>query len=414
MGDRFTPWICCQIGAREHYAIPRALQATHQLAQLFTDAWVPPQSGLQNIPGTPLKALQERFHPDLAHANIQAFTLDLLRFELTQRLTQKADWDLIIARNHWFQNRVIQRLKAIAPQLRHGATLPILFAYSYAALQIIRYAKQQGWRVILGQIDPGPREEQIVQQEHLRYPDLAPHWTSAPSSYWQDWHQECALADRIIVNSTWSQQALLQVGIPDSKITIIPLAYNPPVLDQTFERHYPPAFSAERPLRVLFLGQIILRKGVAALFDAIQQLRHAPIEFWFVGSPGITPPEALSEYKNLRWIGTVSRSTVAQYYRDADVFIFPTLSDGFGLTQLEAQAWKLPLIVSPFCGTVAIDHQNGLRLTQVTGAAIANALQYCLDHPQQLAAFSKHSVRMEPYSLEQLRQHLTTVFQHGA
>jgi glycosyltransferase involved in cell wall biosynthesis len=381
---------------------------------LFTDAWVPPQSILQQLPGASFKALKERFHPDLNQATIQAFTPDLLRFELTQRLQKKADWNLIIARNHWFQQCVIQRLKTSAPQMNTGATPPILFAYSYAALRIIRYAKQQGWRVILGQIDPGPREEQIVQQEHRTHPDLAPHWSGAPPSYWKDWLQECALADRILVNSEWSKQALLDAGISASKLSIVPLAYSPPVIDQTFTRQYPPAFSPERPLRVLFLGQIILRKGVAALLEAIQQLRHAPIEFWFVGTQGIMLPESFAEYENLRWIGSVPRSAVAEYYRDADVFLFPTLSDGFGLTQLEAQAWKLPLIVSPFCGTVAIHHQNGLRLEQVTGDAIANALQYCLHHPQQLAAFSKHSTRVENYSLKQLQQHLTTIVQNGA
>ena len=37
-------WLCCQLGAREHYAIPRALFRIGMLGCLVTDAWVPPSS----------------------------------------------------------------------------------------------------------------------------------------------------------------------------------------------------------------------------------------------------------------------------------------------------------------------------------------------------------------------------------
>ena len=42
-------WICCQLGAREHYAIPRALSRLGTLDWLITDAWVPPSSILAKI-----------------------------------------------------------------------------------------------------------------------------------------------------------------------------------------------------------------------------------------------------------------------------------------------------------------------------------------------------------------------------
>ena len=84
---------------------------------------------------------------------------------------------------------------------------------------------------------------------------------------------------------------------------------------------------------------------------------------------------------NIRWIGGVPRSRVKDYYQEADVFLFPTLSDGFGLTQLEAQAWKLPLIVSPFCGKIVQDNINGLILSEVTGNLLADKLLFCLNNP---------------------------------
>ena len=48
-----------------------------------------------------------------------------------------------------------------------------------------------GWTTILGQIDPGPFEEEIVAAEAEREPSLVPDWTPAPADYWKSWREEC-------------------------------------------------------------------------------------------------------------------------------------------------------------------------------------------------------------------------------
>ena len=48
-------WICCQLGSREHYAIPRVLQQNNRLTVLITDAWVRPQSPISYLPDARLK-----------------------------------------------------------------------------------------------------------------------------------------------------------------------------------------------------------------------------------------------------------------------------------------------------------------------------------------------------------------------
>ncbi|WP_246259641.1 glycosyltransferase family 4 protein [Oxynema aestuarii] len=328
----------------------------------------------------------------------------MIRFELVQRIQKTTGWERIIARNYWFQEQAVQCLKTLTPQLN---CRPTLFAYSYAALELFRYAKSRGWHTILGQIDPGPVEEKLVLEEHSRYPHYQSIWQPAPPHYWDSWREECSLADRIVVNSPWSSQALQQASIPANKIDVVPLAYEPPEQARDFVRTYPPAFSVERRLRVLFLGQVILRKGIAALLEAAKLLRDQPIEFWLVGSPGIARSQP--EQERVQWIGTVPRSAVVEYYQKADIFVFPTLSDGFGLTQLEAQAWKLPVVASRFCGEVVKDRVNGLTLQEVTGEAIADALLFCLNHPHQLEMFSQQSTNTTCFSLSQLQHHLQSV-----
>lgn len=397
-------WICCQLGAREHYAIPRALHKAGQLNHLITDAWVSPSSALSQLPRAFLASLRDRFHTDLAQASVHAFTGSLVRFEIAQRIQKSSGWQPIIARNYWFQRQAVQLLdNSITPRLN---SRPTLFAYSYAALELLRYAKTRGWRTILGQIDPGPVEENLVLEEHTRHSTYQSNWQPAPPEYWFNWQEECSLADRIIVNSLWSSQALQQAGIPANKIDIIPLAYEPPQA-YSFVRTYPLAFSAERPLRVLFLGQVNLRKGIAALLEAVELLRDQLIEFWLVGSQDIAQPSQ-DKHSRIRWIGSIPRSATAKYYQLADVFVFPTLSDGFGLTQLEAHTWKLPIIASRYCGEVVQDRVNGLILREVTGEAIAESLLFCLNNPQSLEAFARNT-NISCFGLSQLQHYLQTL-----
>lgn len=115
MIQNFSSWICCQLRAREHYAIPRVLHQAGQLAHLFTDAWVLPQSALNRLPTPFLTNLRERFNADLASASVHANTCSLIRFEVAQRLQRTSGWERPIGRNHWFQQQAVQLLDAIAP-----------------------------------------------------------------------------------------------------------------------------------------------------------------------------------------------------------------------------------------------------------------------------------------------------------
>ena len=398
-------WIICQLGAREHYAIPRALHQAGQLQGLITDAWVTPHSILHYVPG--LKSLCDRYHPDLNTAPIRAFTTSLIQFEFIHRYRAKTDWEHMMARNDWFQEQVLTQLQLFKSQINRSS---IFFCYSYAALKLLRYAKQQGWPTVLGQIDPGILEERIVAEEHAKYPDLAPNWKSAPSQYWQRWKQECELADQIVVNSEWSKQLLEKAGVSSGKIKIVPLIYQPSKVTENFVRTYPSEFTKERPLRVLFLGLITIRKGIRVCLQAIEELKEDPIEFWFVGPEQINIPVHLRNNPKVHWLGPVGRSEVQYYYQQADVFLFPSLSDGFGLTQLEAQTWKLPIIASRCCGQVVQNSYNGFLLDFSSAQEIAQKLRVFQKHPSELKKMSQNSKQTNFNSQTTLQEKLNSLF----
>jgi glycosyltransferase involved in cell wall biosynthesis len=385
------------LGAREHYAIPRALHRAGRLAELITEAWAPPRSVWGLVPH---KNLRERHHPDLSHAPVRSWTARAMGFELLSRLRSLRGWRQIVRRNAWFQRKVVSALSAHQPSTLNPQ--PVLFSYSYTALRPFEFAKARGWRTVLGQIDPGPVEERIVAELHRAHPGRAGHWEPAPPEYWRDWRRECEQADRIIVNSRWSRQALVQEGVADGKITVIPLAYEPPPGSAQFRREYPAAFTPERPLRVLFLGQANLRKGIGLVLEIMRECRDDPVEFWMVGPVQVSVPEPLRRSRSVRWFGAVPRGEVAGFYQRADLFLFPTFSDGFGLTQLEARAWRLPILTSQHCGEVVIDGVDGLVLKDLTAARLAAAVRDCARHPERLRAFAEAGGLASRFSLEQV------------
>jgi glycosyltransferase involved in cell wall biosynthesis len=198
----------------------------------------------------------------------------------------------------------------------------------------------------------------------------------------------------------------MEEGVPEEKIRTVPLAYQSPVETANFRRSYPDAFTHHRPLRVLFLGQINLRKGTAVILEAIRRLRNEPVEFWFVGPRQMELSVEWLSDKQVRWLGAVPRSETQRYYQEADAFLFPTFSDGFGLTQLEAQAWKLPIIASRFCGDVVRDGINGMLLKKVSAEAIVETIYSLMADPGRLNFMSRNAVVCSDFGVDQLGSHL--------
>src|SRR5437016_3144556 len=403
-------WLCCQLGAREHYAIPRALLRVDMLAYLLTDAWVPPSSLLRKICRRG-SSLAERFHDTLPDARVTAFNSSLILFEMLARARCLRGWAKIIARNCWFQRKVVAFLRCEISTIKYQ---PILLSYSYTALEPFRYAKAHGWKTLLVQIDPGPEEEAIVAEEAARVRELAAGWQPAPTEYWALWREECKLADRILVNSEWSREALVRRGVPRERVSVVPLAYEVTgLLDQKTttpqEREYPDRFTFERPMRVLFLGLINLRKGVARLLEAARILRDEPVEFWMVGPVETAYASPIGNAGRVKWFGPVTRNQATEFYRNADVFILPTLSDGFAITQLEAQAHGLPVIASKFCGKVVDNGLDGIVLEEPTAACIAAAVRDCIADTDRLQTLAAASRLRDEFTIESLAEQLQKV-----
>ena len=135
-------------------------------------------------------------------------------------------------------------------------------------------------------------------------------------------------------------------------------------------------------------------------------LRDEPVEFWIAGPVQVATATIKAHEARVKWFGPVTRKQAIEKYRAADVFILPTLSDGFAITQLEAQAHGLPVITSRFCGGVIESGRNGIILEEPSAACIAAAIRDCIADPTRLQNFAAASRVTNEFTIDALAQRL--------
>jgi glycosyltransferase involved in cell wall biosynthesis len=235
-------------------------------------------------------------------------------------------------------------------------------------LETLELLRQRGVFSVVDQVDPGLAEEEIVLDEVERWPGWATFPSRMPESYWDRLKAEWELANIVLVNSAWSANALVKQGVPRDKLIVVPLAID-------LHHAQPPRIArAQGPLNVLWLGSIILRKGIPYLIEAARRLANQSIQFLLAGPLGISPEAVRTFPPNVKLLGRVTRDQLSQIYRQAHLFVLPTISDGFAITQLEAMAHGLPVIATPNCGQVVTDGIDGFVVPARDSQALADAL----------------------------------------
>jgi glycosyltransferase involved in cell wall biosynthesis len=118
-----------------------------------------------------------------------------------------------------------------------------------------------------------------------------------------------------------------------------------------------------------------VRKGIGYLLEAARLLEGEPVEFVVAGPLQIRKEVVTNAAKNIRWLGPVPRSEASEMYAQSDIFVLPTLSDGFAITQLEALAHGCPVITTLNCGRVVLDGITGFTVPPRDASALSKALQ---------------------------------------
>jgi glycosyltransferase involved in cell wall biosynthesis len=395
-------WIACQTGARENYAVPRIFKSYNILQSLITDIWAPAymQSVLNRFEAG--RRLRDRFHGDLGEADVRHFGSKFAIYGTLSQFTRKK-WENIHRSNRLFAESAGKEVVKIARR----DEIKGVFAYSYAALETFQVAKRLGLATILGQIDAGPYAEGLYEKAYGQVEGAA--WarrSRPPNAYWESWRRECELADLIVVNSKWSGRALQTVGISRDKIKIVPVAFERTDFGARRQKYIsliPSTFSTDEPLKVIFVGSVSIEKGIHYLIQAAHKLKTEPVLFQIVGPINLAAQLLRSAPANIQFLGGVPRWEVIKYLERAHLLLFPTLSDGFGIIQLEAHACGLPVIASANCGEVVVDGQTGIVIRHLNAETIGNIIRGIVQRPDMLVEMSSRaSDRVREFNMSRI------------
>jgi len=393
--------VVAQNGSREHYLAARALHRRGMLAQLVVD-WYPPKNRLGRwlaglIPSVEVARAIGAGCEDVPDALITAMRLHGIATRMRRRHAARSGdtYPAYLKCDSTFARRV-SRLDLP----RHD----VFFGYSYASLEALK--KRNGILTVLDQIDPGLAETRRVQKEEKQWPDYVHQTLNPPSAYHARNRREWELADVIVVNSQWTHDLLKEDGAPTEKIEVLPLAYNVDRAANPGTRTYSP------PLRVLWLGTVCLRKGIPYLIEAARHLEGKSVHIQIAGPLDIDPKVINTCPPNIEWLGPVPRVNASRLYRESDVFILPTISDGFAITQIEALAHGLPVIITPHCARVVEDGRHGYVVPAGDATALSQAIMHFVDAPEKLVEMRPDCIaRSRDFSLDHYADGLVSILE---
>ncbi|RZK45177.1 MAG: glycosyltransferase [Hymenobacter sp.] len=299
---------------------------------------------------------------------------------------------------HSLDQHVAARLGRATPWQKAAA----VYAYEDGAAYSFRRAKELGLRCFYDlPIGYWRAARRLLASEQERWPAWMPtlggFLDSAAKLARKD--DELRLADRILVASRFTADTLRDFPGPLAPIEVIPYGFPVVVEGRTYAGH-----QAGRPLKLLFVGGLSQRKGIADLF-AVADALGPRVELTVVGHKTTADCPALdAALARHRWLPSLPHAEVLQLMQAHDVLVFPSLFEGFGLVITEAMSQGTPVITTNrTAGPDLIEHgHNGWLIEAGSTAALQAAIEELLHRPELLAQAGRaaqETARRRPWAV---------------
>lgn len=304
-------------------------------------------------------------------------------------------------------------LSKVAYQLAKKNSGNKVLAYSYYSNYV--FAHFNG-KKILFQLHPHPVSvrniflEEISIHPESRVSLSQEHELQLPDNEFNRMAGESLHADHIIVASGFTKRTLIENGIGPEKIKIVPYGVNHDIFVERKEYK-----RNKDALKVLFVGSLNQRKGLSYLASAIKRLqdKSCNIEFIVTGR-GIVDKELVLKYglKNVVIRLNVTRKELVSIYHDADVFVFPSLCEGFGHVILEAMSTGLPVIATENTAgpDIITDDFDGFIVPVRCVDTLVEKLEHLYYNPDANCTMGKRAAKTaKKYTWENFRKGIITV-----
>lgn len=179
-------------------------------------------------------------------------------------------------------------------------------------------------------------QQRILQEEHK---NLGIPFRPFPRYDVRRRVAEYTEAHAVLCPSAFVRDSLISEGVPLGNVMTVPYGFTLRVS------------SSRKPdsdvFRILYVGQIHIRKGLRYLIEAFGRLKHPRKELLVVGpNTSITGITDLAIPSQVIFAGTLKGAALENAYRSANVFVLPSLEEGLALVIGEALSFGLPVIAT--------------------------------------------------------------------
>ena len=397
--------ILVQSGARDAYQVALALDQAGMLEALITDLFWPADRGwarwmMRRLPAGVQRLLQQRSEPCLQSSAVHlcavtgamSLLLDKLRW-VPLSLRQKS---------MRFADAVLGRTAGKMANARAAG----LLSYSYYGFNAFRFYSGGG---LLFQLHPHPASmRRILSDELATHPECAAsleqEWELAlPEEDFQHLVQETTMARSFLVASSFTRSTLVEHGTPYESIHVIPYGVDSTRFVPDLSRHA----SKKEKLRLLFVGRINQRKGIKYLLDAMRLVTSEQVELTVCG-------RVVDDLKLFESFGdrilirpNVSADELVDAYQTADLFVFPSVAEGFGQVLLESLACGLPILSTTHTAAPDLieNGRQGFVVEPRSAEQLAERINWALTHRAELFAMRSEARHLaEQFTWQRFRE----------
>jgi glycosyltransferase involved in cell wall biosynthesis len=219
-----------------------------------------------------------------------------------------------------------------------------------------------------------------------------------------------------ITVSNFSRELLINLGVPESRIFVLPNGVD-------LKRYDQKTSCAKVDDLILFVGRIIRPKGLHVLLESLNYL-NKPVSVKIAGpiqdtryfkellGSGILQKRGLHD---VEWLGCLTQDEMVGWYRRASIFINPSIMDDFGIVNLEALACGTPVIASDSGGMTDIvkNGVNGLLVPPNDPKQLAIALEKLLESEKLREEYGRNGRRLveEHFSWDMIARKAARIYE---
>ena len=295
--------------------------------------------------------------------------------------------------NDFYRNELFDRLVAMYLSF-HQNNYKIFIGWSGISFNSMLKAKEKNKIVILERASSHILyQNNILIEEYKKF-----NWSfEINKKVIEKELKEYNLADYITVPSNFVKKTFLANGVPETKIFVNNFGAS------NFFQPIRNKHKTRNAFKILYLGNLNIRKGLVYLFKAVNDLDIKSVEFWIIGRIELSFKPIVEKYKRHNWkvFGYKNHYELAKYVSQCDVAVQPSIEEGLSMVIPQILKCGVPVIATTNTGGEDIinDGVNGFIVPICDSEAIRNKLETLMQDKALLMQMKENAVKIGVESL---------------